>query len=59
MCDGGTDVSTKSLELIYVRFLDRATGQPVNKYLTCIEATDGTAAGLVDTIERGEYWWNT
>ncbi len=55
MCDGGTDVSTKSLELMYVRYLDINTGQPVNRYLTCIEAIDGTAAGLVDTIKKGEF----
>ena len=43
------------LELMYVQYLNVNTGQPVNRYLTCTEAINGTAAGLVDTIKKGQF----
>lgn len=48
MADGGTDVSTKELELIYVRYLDQ--GSVVNKFLKVHELKDATADGIISTI---------
>ena len=48
MADGGTDVSTKELELIYVRYLDH--GSVVNKFLKVHELKDPSAAGIISTI---------
>ena len=48
MADGGTDVSTKELELIYVRYLDQ--GSVINKFLKVHELKDATADGIISTI---------
>ena len=48
MADGGTDVSTKQLELIYVRYLDQ--GSVVNKFLKVHELKDATANAIISTI---------
>lgn len=36
---------------MYVRFLDK--GLPVNKYLTVSELVNGTADGIIETIDKG------
>ena len=50
MADSGTDTSNKDLEVIYVRML--CDGEPINKFLTIIELSNGTADGVIESFER-------
>ena len=50
MADSGTGTSNKQLELVYVRML--CDGEPVNKFLTIIELSNGTADGVIESFER-------
>ena len=50
MADSGTDTSNKDLEVIYVRML--CDGKPINKFLTIIELSNGTADGVIESFER-------
>ena len=50
MADSGTGTSNKELEVINVRML--CDGEPVNKFLTITELSNGTADGVIESFER-------